>query len=437
MTIALGGCIENEYDVELVPAGKSLERKLTVRRHGGNADVFAPDEAQRLAKEYDVAPHAPAREHVFRGSFSGLMPSDVGGHGTFTRWETRLGSVDVYVERFRGNDDAAGMWQRRQRAADRLVELLADWLERELKGDLQRPALRQFLEEDFRRDLYNVSLYVWTLGLMDQTDEVPAPLMRALQYLVERGYFTPDDLPAIRRAFDDGGRDDHQRLIALARRMIIARLPGDSQPALENFTTPERLARSLRAFLETTGEYRKLEREWQKALETDVNATRPDSLDVASELVSQLFMEGLYQPGGDRLTVVLKTDRPPILTNGRWSADSASIKWAPTNVRGEGLPPSFAYAVWDEPDEAAQRAHFGMIVLQEKMLFDYCTWYRGLTERERREWDALIDTLQPGPQLINDLEAFRFSDEPVGSDKNKRLANSMIESITGELKRGS
>ena len=258
MTIALGGCIQNEYDIELVPAGKSVERKLTVRRLGGNADVFSPDEAQRLAKEYDVAPPAPAREHVFRGSFSGLMPVDVGSYGTFTRWETPLGSVHVYVERFRGNDDAFGLWQRRQRAADRLVELLADWLERELKGDLQRPALRQFLEEDFRRDLYNISLYLWTLGLMDQTDDVPGSLMRALQYLAERGYFSPDELPEIRRAFDDAGRDDYQRLIALARRMIVARLPGDPQPALENFTTPERLVRSLRAFLETTDEYRKL-----------------------------------------------------------------------------------------------------------------------------------------------------------------------------------
>jgi hypothetical protein len=45
--------------------------------------------------------------------------------------------------------------------------------------------------------------------------------------------------------------------------------------------------------------------------------------------------------------------------------------------------------------------------------------------------------LQPGPQLINDLEGFRFSDEPVGGDKNKRLANSIIESIAAELRRGS
>ena len=148
-------------------------------------------------------------------------------------------------------------------------------------------------------------------------------------------------------------------------------------------------------------------------------------------------MEGLFQLGGDRLTVGLKTDRPPILTNGRWSAESASIKWAPRIVPGDDLPPAFAYAVWDEPDEAAQRAHFGMIVLQEKMLLDYCTWYRGLTERERGEWDALIDALQPGPQLISDLEAFRFSDEPVDGDKNKRLANSMIESIAAELRGGS
>src|SRR5258708_3439636 len=118
--------------------------------------------------------------------------------------------------------------------------------------------------------------------------------------------------------------------------------------------------------------------------------------------------------------------------------DSAPIQWAPTNVLGESLPPAFfAFAVWDEPDETAQRTHFGKIALEGKALFDYCAWYRGLTERERREWDALVDRLQPGPNLINDLEAFLFSDEPAGGDKQKRLANAMIEAIVGELKRGS
>jgi hypothetical protein len=33
------------------------------------------------------------------------------------------------------------------------------------------------------------------------------------------------------------------------------------------------------------------------------------------------------------------------------------------------------------------------------------------------------------------LEAFHFSDEPAGGDRGKRVANSMIETIVGELKR--
>jgi hypothetical protein len=437
IAVAFAGCIENEYSIELVPTGKMLDRKVTVRRHGGNADFVSERDVQRLAKEYQVARPEPAKEHVFRGTFSGQMPSDVGGQGTFTRWETSLGSVDVYVERFRGDDDAAGQWQRRQRAADRLVELLVAWLEQEMKDDLKRPALLQFFDDDFRRDLYNVSFYIWMHGLTEPADNVGSPLMRGLQYLMERDYFTPDEVPAIRRAIDDIQRDDYQRLVALARRMIVARLPGNTQPALKNFATPERLTESVRSFLTNTREFRAQLEEWHEQLKTDFNAAKPDPLDVVSELLSQLFLEGVYQPGGDRLTVRLKTDRSPILTNGRWSVDSASIEWGPTIVPGESLPPAFVYAVWDAPDEPAQKKHFGKVAIQGQALLDFCTWYRGLTEREQGEWDALIARLHPGPELINDLETFRFSDEPVGGDKNKRLAKSMIDTIIGELNRGS
>jgi len=100
-----------------------------------------------LSEEYHVAPPAPAKSHIFRGRFSSRMPNDVGGHGSFTRWDTPLGSTAVYVERFRGTDDAAGELNCRQAAADSLVDLLIGWLEGEFKNDPEWPAILKFLEE--------------------------------------------------------------------------------------------------------------------------------------------------------------------------------------------------------------------------------------------------------------------------------------------------
>jgi hypothetical protein len=120
------GCIENEYDVKLTPVGDSLERVLTVEH---SRAAVSDDDVKHLSEEYHVRPPASARSHVFRGRFSGRMPNDVGGHGSFARWDTPLGSAAVYIERFRGKDDAAGELIRRQAAADSLVGLLIGWLE--------------------------------------------------------------------------------------------------------------------------------------------------------------------------------------------------------------------------------------------------------------------------------------------------------------------
>jgi len=428
----LAGCVQNEYDIELTPAGKFLERNVTIRRHGPEGSA---DELQRLGKEYNVPPPAPAKMHAFQGRFAGRTPDDVGGFGTFTRWDTALGSVVVYVERFRGNIDAAGELKRRQAAADRTVELLLGWLERELKKEPQWPALQKFLDEEFRRDLFNLSITAWTLGLTDRSDEIAEPIVRAAQYLVERGYMTPDEIPAIRRAFDDTKREDYERLLTWLRKLIVARMGDERAPPLtfQFLASPERLMGSLRAFLETTEEYSRLEQAWQVKLNTDPAALRPDAINVAGELLGRLFA-GAIQLGGDQLSLALKTGRPPILTNGRWSSESGKVQWPEKRLLpGEELPPILTYAAWDEPNETLQKTHFGKIVLQGKALVDYCTWYHGLTDAEQQEWDLFLDKLRPGPTLAMELDDFRFNNEPVEGDKNRGLARPAVEAIQREL----
>ena len=46
-------------------------------------------------------------------------------------------------------------------------------------------------------------------------------------------------------------------------------------------------------------------------------------------------------------------------------------------------------------------------------LAEYITWQAGLTPPRRAEWDAFVDGLQPGPDLLENLKTFRFrSPEP-------------------------
>ena len=135
--MGIGGCTRNEYELTLSPAGNSLERALKVKHvtSQGSYDPAAFDEEMRqIAEGYHADAPDSATAHVFRGSFAGRMPKDVGGYGTFTRWDTSLGSAAAYVERFRGDDDVAGELDRRRAASDRLVDLLVAWLEREIFG---------------------------------------------------------------------------------------------------------------------------------------------------------------------------------------------------------------------------------------------------------------------------------------------------------------
>ena len=100
--VLLGGCVTNSYEVELMPRGSSVERKLVFERHGtqnGNKVVEFPDpdELPRLAGAYQV--DVPEREkwsYEFRGEFRGRIPDDLGNVGSLTHWHTQFGSATVH-----------------------------------------------------------------------------------------------------------------------------------------------------------------------------------------------------------------------------------------------------------------------------------------------------------------------------------------------------
>ena len=437
LAVMVGGCARNVYEIELDPAGDSLERTLTVKLQGqskSDPPNGSEQEARRIAAEYHAAAPGVGNTHVFSGRFAGRMPNDVGGSGTYTHWDTPLGSAGVYVERFRGNDDATAILKRRQAAADRVVELLVAWLAGELAGDPQWPALRQFLQDDFRRDLHNLSIYTWTVSLTQKAEELTEPLMRVSQYLVERGYFTPQDIPSLHRAIADADRGDYEWLMTWCGGVIIAKLRGAAPRLPESLSTPEKLHQSLVAFLETTDAYAKLIEEWEQKQKTEPAAGKPEGMDVASQLLADLIFSGRgFQLGGDRLSVGLKTGRPVLVTNGQWSEESGKITWRDVPLSQEGLPP-LIYAVWDQPDEIGQRARFGAIVLQGELLFEFCIWYRGLSAGERDEWDTLIDGLSPDSDFDQVLNNFRFSHEPADRSKDKVVAAPAVEAILKGLR---
>lgn len=438
VAVTLAGCTRNVYDVELAPAGSSLERKLTVKQQNipeSDPPNAFENEMRRIAEAYGVAAPTPGKSHVFRGRFTGRMPNDVGGYGTFTRWDTPLGAAAVYIERFRGNDDMVDVMQSRKAVADRVADLLVAWLGAELKAEPEWPALRRFLDENLRRDLQNLSILAWSSDLAGSSEPSAERYIRMLQYIVERGYLEPREIPAINRAFADCLRGENERLTTWFAQLIAARAGGGAWRMPERLATPDAVVKSLTIFLETTVEYARLHDEWEQKIKMDPDAMKPDGMAVAGQLVLNLLLGGgNVQLGGDWLDVALKTGRPAVFTNGRWSVDQEKIRWPQQVLGREGFPP-IMYAVWDEPDEACQKSHFGAVVLRGQSLLGFCIWYRGLTVAERKEWDAMIDRLVPESNHEKILSDFRFSREPASRNQKQDLEQTGVEEILAGLKK--
>lgn len=197
VSVFLTGCGgRTEYVIEMKLEGGQLNRKLVVVEHGSqnkaSSENGKPDgaakvelgpeaepmelseafrsELERIEKLYvNRALGTNGSEFVFQANFSGDLPKDVGGAGSFLYYSNSLGTASVYVERFRGHDDPAGRLQKQARAIDMWVDHLIAWSKQEpelgAKPDYEK--LRAFLDVNLRQDLKNLGLYALRSGALN------------------------------------------------------------------------------------------------------------------------------------------------------------------------------------------------------------------------------------------------------------------------------
>ncbi len=156
-----------------------------------------------MARVYGgAAPKMTEKQATFVGAFASALPHDVGGDGHYLHWGSPLGRVSIYVERFRGTDDAVTMLEARRKTVDQLVDLVIGWFDSELHGEAEWPALRKFFDTTFRHDLQNLSLYGWLQHIRPDSESInPEIAFRVTQYFVERHYASYEEAPALLREF--------------------------------------------------------------------------------------------------------------------------------------------------------------------------------------------------------------------------------------------
>ena len=463
LVLAVAGCEERIYQIELRPDGDKMERRLLLTRRdlpSHTPTSFTADdrpELVRIARAYGAqTPDIPRREVSFSGTFGSTLPRDVGGDGHYIHFESPLGRVRIYVERFRGNDDIYSSLEARRKAVDQIVDLLVGWFESELSGQPDWPRVRTFLNEQFRTDLQNFSLFVWSTNvrnIFESTDSLAEVAIRAAQYFVERNYFSYDDLPTLRRELQDAmQRGDATALMARIRRLIVARSGGSEtrlKQSLGFLSDKKTMEASWQRYFLHSAYFKKhmadigLEHRQVLGSKTAAAAkTPPGSKSGAAEprlIVSARFEEEkegallgkllwtafAFSPhflsNVSRVQGALQVPREPFWTNGKWNDKERRVEWSPLiaelpRPNREKSPfsfewPTVCFAAWDEPNEQQQNKQLGRVGLTGHALLDYCTWYTGLSALEKREWDAFLPTVKNGEGPATRLKSFRFSTE--------------------------
>ena len=424
-----------EYEITLIPKGEALERQLICwRKHTSQVQTriisFPKAELQRIAAAYETPPPVPQGNKCnFATEVTASTPNDVGGSGTFTHWETSLGSVSTYTERFRGNDNLIPTLETRQQSAERLVTLLADWLAAELEDEPGTSELQQYLHREFREDLKNLSLYTWACTLASHYGENTNEefLIRVGHYLSERGYFTPEQLPTLLRTLEDFNNETPHVILAQTQRFITSKMGiPENQPipdCLEFLASATTVENSLGRHLRETVEFKQLLTSWNAERATNPESPEPVPFAVLESLVSETFLGDfeLFGNRPDQLHVTLKLPTVPFATNGKWDEPEEQVQWSCNIAATKSAQtefPRLLYASWSIPHKAEQERHFGQVVLEGAELGRYCLWHQALTEAEAHEWNKFVSLLRPGNTLVGKLKQFRFSNEQSGREND-------------------
>lgn len=386
--LALGGCSAVTWNVTMTPSEHGFKRSTVVI-------------------------NAPKKQPPVESVVTDKTPQDVGGAGRCQRWSDSLGSASVYLERFRGDDDAAAQLAAIGRIADQLDSLAAGWFEHELGKEPGWPKLKTFIDGDLRSDLHNIGVYLWLGRSADASAQ--QTLSRVALYLIERGYFEPAQLPRLSAALRNSAID-HRAVAELMQHLqrLVARHMGvgDDEPipaSLDFLATPDKFVASFTSWYHTTPQYQQELAKWRAKHPNDDEdemylALRDPKSDAT--LGDAMGLAIFAEEHDVKLTIESTTK--PLHTNGAFDADQSTLIW--THQMNQKLTaPAVFYAVWATPNAATQQQHLGRVALRGDALMNYQLWRASLDADLQKQWDDFIASLTPGDDMAAKLDAFAFT----------------------------
>ena len=415
--IFIAGCEEYKYSIEMKPCDEGVERKLIC------PDNLSEDERESIAKLYEQQ----VDPNIFWGRFNENLPNDVGGAGFYTTSSTNMGQVNIYSERFRGDDNLNHTLEQAQLLADRMADFLIGWLEYELGDDPNFVNLRAFCNENLRPDLKNLMIYFWLSNILEEykNGALEEMSMRLQHYVIERCYLSPKEMHFLTEA-------DQEQGLRLFRQLVTDKmgysLPGMVVERLVFLSDSKHAEDSIKRYIRTTDFFKRV---WEdkKREENDPNA-KPPEIDVDDFIGHDIDFEfDLFSWSDSEIEVKLACENEPFETNGKWDKEASQVVWRSSIAGNEELP-TFFFASSSDPNRKYQEEHFGGIVLSGETLAEYCTWRENLDEGKGKEWDSFILSLNPSEDLEKQVSSFRFSE-----DRQKQKESDVKESDLAEKPR--
>jgi len=442
------GCLScsgpsDKYEIVMEPEDNSLDRQLTAWMEGGSHKAGEPSE-RRVSAEilkgfaakypHHITTDPNAARQTFAGKFAGKLPGEFGGAGEYRIIHTLMGSAAVYVERFAGTDDLTWQLEQINLAADIVADTLGGYFTSQLQDRPGIDKLRKFMDTDFRKDIKNLSIYLWSVksGLVTSEDNKMEIRARVVLYLVEHDYIHYDRVIEFARQMMDSAisADDKVKAGQLVLRRFLARKMeiDEASDSFAFLNDPNEVAKSFEQFVSTSDVCRRNVELWNRrsaswpvglegsraAESQPVSATsqlasapaKPDPGEVFSKvfshatgaLVNNLVdietlkafypLLTLFSRHHRPVSVTLKLPAKPLMSNGNWNERPRGLTWS---FDHDGKPLShICYAVWASPDKGFQSKRFGRSVLDGQELALYCLWQKGLTADESRQWDEFL-----------------------------------------------
>lgn len=380
------------YDVTLMPDGDQLHRSTSV------SPELEPAELTELrntfgqpTKRGDSNSNNRQTDPIrlnFSGSHAGQDWSDgFGGRGSWTTYESPLGSTRCFIECLGGDTSALDDMLALQNGIDAVVAAIRKELRTHLQGDpMLRPAIR-LLDKRIAPDSRDAAVLGWALMFSSKLlpdkrttgtgpgrdrlqDHIRSRLQEAvIAFLWQRNWLTASEASLLSAELADPN-DVIQRMVA---RALDFNIDGPWEQQLDAFLdqlkeifTDEVNDDLTETFIKAVGSKTRLAVAW--AATTAILTSRS-------------------------VAITLKCDSAPTTTNGIWT--NGSIQWeldtAPLAV-GLTSPPLCWSATWAEPDVSAQQRALGHIGIDGEELVSFCLYWSDASDSQRTAVTDIIDS---------------------------------------------